>query len=77
MTQDIKPMDRFDLEQHIQQCWSVIDDIDVLLTQIANGEGFTQSQTEEYLKSLRVIYQVKFEQMFSVLENLLKQGKLQ
>jgi hypothetical protein len=69
--------DRFEFEQRIMACWSIVDDLDIFLSQYdLEHKQVTAEQTQEYLKSLRVIYQVKFEQMFDLFEQLVQQGKI-
>lgn len=65
--------DRFDFEQEIMGCWSIIDDINILLKRL-NEDKIKQEDSKEYLSSLKTIYQVKFEQMFETFEDLIKKG---
>jgi hypothetical protein len=68
--------DRFDLEQQIMTCWSVVDDIKALNNQYQNVGNMTQDQVANYLLGLETIYQVKFEQLFAMFDQLIQEGKI-
>jgi predicted nucleic-acid-binding protein len=73
--------DRFDLEQQILNCWSVVDDIKTLRWQIMenNSEKSITAMTDKvdnYLLGLEHIYQAKFEYMFHVFETLIQDKKI-
>ncbi len=68
--------DRFDLEQGIMNCWSVVDDIKALHIQFMDKGHMTEDQVSNYLLGLETIYQVKFEQLFELFEQLIKDKKL-
>lgn len=65
-------MDRFTLEQHIMNCWSVVDDIKTLHVQFMDKGNMTEDQISNYLLGLETIYQAKFEQLWDVFEELIK-----
>ena len=54
-------MDRFDLEQEIMKCWSVVEDMQI-------------SHEKDYIEALALVYQAKFEHLFSVFEQVIKNG---
>jgi len=72
--------DRFDLEQQIMNCWTIIEDIKLLDKNVLEGklEGgeMTKDEISNYLLGLESIYDLKFQQMFDTFSNLVKQTKL-
>jgi hypothetical protein len=69
--------DRFDFEQKIMQCWSVVEDIKTLNEQIQDFPGtMTADQVANYLLGLETIYQVKFEQLFDMFEQMIREKKI-
>ena len=60
-------MDRFDLEQHILQCWEVCEDIETMVRQEA---------TLEHMVSLSTLYRYKFKQLFSTYTTLVHERQL-
>ena len=56
---------RFDLEQNILQCWSVIDDIQLYLDMLDN---LNEDQHMNYLIGLKQMYQMKFERLWNGFE---------
>jgi flagellin-specific chaperone FliS len=58
---DEKKFDRFDLEQGIQQCWGITDDIMLLLEQEATPEDFA---------NLASLYNFKFEKLWKIFETM-------
>jgi hypothetical protein len=63
---------RFELEQQILNCWSIIDDIQVLQTVIESNSDSIDPKVNDiisnYLLGLTSIYQHKFERMFGTFE---------
>lgn len=59
-------MDRFDLEQHILQCWEVCDDIETLVEQSATGDDII---------CLSRVYRYKFKQLFETFTTLVHEGQ--
>ena len=68
---------RFDLEQAIMTCWAVVDDIKALNNQYMNVGNMTQDQVANYLLGLETIYQVKFEQLRAIFEQMIEDGQIQ
>lgn len=56
---------RFDLEDSIMSCWGIVDDLEIISEQ-------TELKSEEYqelIKALRVLYSLKFTELFSIFED--------
>lgn len=68
-------VNRFDLEQQIMACWSVCEDIDTLYKQLDLRE-MSQGEIENCLLGLKTLYQMKFEQLFAMFEDMIKEGNL-
>ena len=66
---------RFDFEQQITNCWSVCEDIDALYKQFGLRE-MSQDEIQNCLLGLKTLYQMKFEQLFAMFEDMIKEGKL-
>ena len=72
--------DRFDLEQEIMSCWSVVDDIKLVMELVCDSGEFSglPAKAEDKLANLLIgmqaMYQLKFEKCFNTYETLLKQG---
>ena len=62
MSKDYK--DRFDLEQDIMNCWSVCDDLNMLL----NSNGYDNDDIEAVAR----LYQRKFEALWSTFEDCIQ-----
>ena len=65
-------MTQFDLEQQIMRCWSVCDDIQDL-RKFRNERKLTEDELDNYLLGLVSLYQVKFENLFSLYEQMLRE----
>ena len=63
---------QFDLEQHIMQCWNVVDDI-ALVSRALMDHGSTQDQIANMLIGLKDLYQIRFDETFALFETLLKE----
>ena len=63
---------RFDLEQDIMNCWSVVEDIKELSRCKMDRRNMTEDEVNNYLLGLETIYQVKFERLFETFEMLIK-----
>jgi len=66
--------DRFDLEQDIMTCWSVVDDIKELSRSKMDRRDMTEDEVNNYLLGLETIYQIKFERLFETYEMLVRQN---
>ena len=67
--------DRFDLEQQIMECWSVVEDIKMLYEYHCDGHPMTKDDIDNVLLGLSTLYQMKFERMFGTFENLVQGRK--
>jgi len=59
-------VDRFDLEQQIMQCWSMVDDVKLFAEQGAPSDEFA---------ALATVYHRKFETLFDTFELMLNSGQ--
>jgi hypothetical protein len=64
---DTAKFDRFDLEQGIMQCWSMVDDVKLLAQRGASSADF---------ESLAAVYQHKFEKLFAQFEAGIQERKI-
>ena len=65
-------MTLFDLEQQILRCWSVCDDIQDL-RKFQDERKLTEDELDNYLLGLVSLYQVKFENLFSLYGQVLQE----
>lgn len=63
---------RFDLEDNIMRCWEVVDDLEL----ISETGELTAIQYRELIKSLRVLYSLKFTELFSTFEDCIDNKEL-
>lgn len=68
--------DRFDFEQEIMQCWSVVEDIDIACRTLLDAPDNTEDTVANMLLGMSCLYQAKFEQMFSTFEHLVRERNL-
>jgi hypothetical protein len=66
---------RFDFEQQIMKCWNVTDDIDTLYKGVGDV-GMTEDQIMNVLLGMKEIYDLKFNELFSTFEQLIKKKAL-
>jgi hypothetical protein len=59
-------VDRFDLEQQIMQCWSMVGDVKLFAEQGAPSDEFA---------ALATVYHRKFETLFDTFELMLRTGQ--
>lgn len=59
----------FDLEQNIQNCWNVVDDINLLCESVLERD-LTKDEISNALLGMKTLYQLKFEKAFSDFENI-------
>ena len=67
--------DRFDFEQQIMKCWNVTDEIDMLYENVMEKE-LTKDEISNYLLGLHTIYEMKFNKLFDMFEQLIKEKKI-
>jgi hypothetical protein len=65
---EVKTKDRFDFEQEIMQCWNVVEDLRILADR--------NPAIAEDLKAVAHVYEMRFDNMFSTFEVLIKNGNL-
>ena len=64
-----------DLEQHIMECWRMVDDVNLLYEQVMENDLHKdQDKLANALLGLCTIYEMKFEQVFNTYEKTLKPG---
>lgn len=68
--------DRFDLEQQIQDCWKVVDDVELIRKAWLDGEDFDEDSLTNALLGISTLYQLKFEQLFSTFTSLVDSGDI-
>ena len=63
-----------DLEQHIMECWKLVDDVKLLYEQVMNKDLHKdQDRLANALLGLHILYEMKFERAFKTYEEVLKQ----
>ena len=63
-----------DLEQHIMECWKLVDDVKLLYEQVMDKALHKdQDRLANALLGLHTIYEMKFERAFNTYEEVLKQ----
>ena len=73
--------DRFDLEQQIMDCWSVVDDINTVYEyfgdhpDMAGCPAKVEDEMMNLLLGMKTMYQVKFDKLFRIFEQLVHQGE--
>lgn len=66
---------RFDFEQEIMNCWSIVDDLKIVRHALLEGDASTDS-IDNMLLGLTELYQVKFDIMFQTFESLVSTRQL-
>ena len=67
--------DRFDLEQHIMDCWNVTSDVQMLLEAILDSPRFDKMPAEysdsiaNMLLGVKELYEMRFERLWSTFED--------
>ena len=67
--------DRFDVEQGILSCWTIIEDIQLLTENVMDGK-MDNDGISNYLIGLKTIYGLKFDKCFNNFEEV-QQAQLQ
>jgi len=68
-------MNRFDLEEQIQACWSTKDDIDLLIESITSNR-FSSDQICDALSGLSQIHEMRCQRAFETFSSLVKSGDI-
>lgn len=67
-------VDRFKLEEQIQNCWQVVDD---LKTIYHSEKLYTdENEMQNALLGMFTLYQLKFEELFATYEKLVQEGNI-
>lgn len=61
-----------ELEQHILKCWSVIEDMEVLYTEVCDA-NLDADKTANILLGMQQLYHIKFDQMWKCFEEVCKE----
>lgn len=69
-------MDRFDLENDIMSCWNVTTDIQTLYKGVITGK-MSNEEIANFLLGLKIMYELKFDQLFQNFEKLIEENKIQ
>ena len=73
MVSDDKHMDRFELEQLILRCWGVTEDIDLIVKQLSPDNV---EDTRNRLEGLKVLCNLRFEALFDLFEDMVKENQI-
>jgi hypothetical protein len=65
--------DRFDFEQQIMNCWNVTTDLKDLTEEVIEG-NLSKDQISNVLMGLEQLYQIRFDKLFRMFEQGLKEG---
>ena len=68
-------LNRFELEQYIFHAWQITDDLQLLLDNVSE-DALSPDDLQNALLGLKVLYQLKFEKLFSSFEACIKKGEL-
>jgi hypothetical protein len=59
---------RFDLEDNIMRCWEIVDELEM----ISNQKELTVEQYSALVKSLQILYSLKFNELFKTFESFIE-----
>jgi hypothetical protein len=59
---------RFDLEDNIMRCWEIVDELEM----ISNQKELTVEQYSALVKSLQILYSLKFNELFKTFESCIE-----
>jgi hypothetical protein len=68
-------IDRFDLEQHIMNCWNVCEDIKAVI-KMHDIRNMSEDELLNVMIGLEALYQLKFETLFNVFEKMIANGQI-
>lgn len=66
---------RFDFEQQLMNCWSVCEDMKAI-TKMHDLRSLSEDELLNAMIGLETIYQMKFEILFDMFEQMVKEGKI-
>lgn len=67
--------DRFDFEQQIMTCWNVVEDIKAVY-ELSDLREVSEDEMANLLLGLQSLYQVKFEKLMFMFEQMVHNGKI-
>lgn len=65
--------ERFDLEQHILECWGIMDDLKLLRD---NYDRLSEDQFQNVLNGVIDLYELKFQRAFDTFEKCLQNKRI-
>lgn len=65
--------ERFDLEQHILHCWNIAEDIDLIVKRLNRA---STEDTRSSLEGLKALCNLRFEVLFELFENMVKEKQI-
>jgi len=68
-------MNRFDLENQIQACWSTKDDIDLVIESIASG-AMSTDKIADALMGIAQLHEMRCERAFETFTQLIHSGAI-
>lgn len=68
-------IDRFTLEEQIQSCWNVTNDIDLLFRNVCDKE-MTPDQIANCLLGMKELYNMRFDELFTTFGTLVSERKI-
>jgi hypothetical protein len=75
--------DRFDLEEQIMKCWSVVDDVNDLYEHIGDSGEFVDmppkyvDKVMNKLLGVKELYDMRFQKLWDVFDYMIKDGQFQ
>lgn len=73
--------DRFDLENEINKCWNITEDLDMVIERILDSPSFEGMPAEladkiaNLLIGMKELYDMRFETLWETFEIMIKQGQ--
>jgi len=67
--------DRFEFEQKIMDCWGICEDIDTLY-RMSDIREMSEDELANALLGLKTVYGMKFEILFDIFEQMVREGKI-
>jgi hypothetical protein len=67
--------DRFDFEQMILECWHITADLELLEENIMDKD-MTQDEMFNAVNGIKNVYEMRFNKLWDVFEEMIREGKL-
>ena len=67
--------DRFDFEQMIMECWHITSDLEMLEEGVLEKD-MTTDQISNVVSGLKHVYEMRFNKMWDLFEQLIRNGDL-